>query len=135
MTDSQAPAKRPAGLTALAVFNFIFAARALLILPVVFSPSSLRAMSARFDAPLGLVAASLAVGGVTHALGALVGVGYLGQRRNLGRILGNVYALLGFVSTLLAYAVVPKPVALGGIIYPVITLALINGRYRRNLVT
>ena len=148
--------KRPGGLTALAVFNFIFGALgligglALLALPplldqVAQAPNMNEQQRAQIDAlqqvgtlPLMLTIASSVIVG---ALLIASGIGYLKQKKFLGRTLGNVYALFSIISA------VPialwMPVALGGgfnltsilsFLYPALTLLLLNTTFKEDFV-
>ncbi len=143
---------RPGGLTALAVFNFILSASGALgslgmvamalLGPVVEGAGPERPTP--FDAVVefGAIRVVLLAAGsfVVAALGVLSGIGYLKLRKFLGRTVGNVYAVFSIVST------IPwlwAPVAVGGgfdlsvllsVLYPILTLVLINTTFREDLV-
>jgi hypothetical protein len=115
--------KRPRGLTALAVINFLFAARSgLALLGSFASPKPVD----------GLVASFLAVGGLGVLLEVITGVGWLRQRRVAGLIIANVWGGVSVVQAVLAYAVFHTGFVFVGCVYPAIALTLINGLYRRS---
>jgi len=63
------------------------------------------------------------------------GVGYLGQKRFLGRTMGNAYAVTSLASS--GLGIVVSGFGIGtiiGLVYPVLTLALINGTFKDDLV-
>ncbi len=130
---------RPGGLTALAVFNFIIAGLlglGLLGLVIVLAGSGER--------PKGVSDGYLYVRAVFLAgdvvLLVLAGVGYLRMKRVMGRWLGSaeaVYSLL-FFGYVLSYTLGEgNPFmfsTLQQLIYPGITLVLLNLVFRENLV-
>jgi hypothetical protein len=148
--------KRPGGLTALAVFNFIFGglgllgSLTLLALPALLdqvtqAPNMNEQQRAQLDAlqqigtlPLWLTSAS---GVIVGALLIASGIGYLKQKKFLGRTLGNVYALFSILSAVpIAFLM---PVALGGgfnltsilsFLYPALTLLLLNTTFKEDFV-
>src|ERR1044072_4945853 len=104
---------RPGGLTALAVFNFIFGGLGLIgalglaaLLPMLAQGGApglseeqraqLEALTSLGNAPFLLAVASSAIGGL---LLIVAGIGYLQQKRVLGKVLGNVYALFAIVTS------------------------------------
>jgi hypothetical protein len=143
--------QRPGGLTALAVLNFVFSVPALLstltpLFPLLaqLAPETSDADRAPLDALttlgtewLAFVVANGAIGGV---LLIVSGIGYLQQKRVLGRMLGNVYAV--FAIAMAIPMAVWLPVTLGGglslgtlvnFIYPVLTLVLLNLTFKDDL--
>jgi hypothetical protein len=151
--------KRPGGLTALAVFNFVFGAMGVLsalgmvvFIPMLgrlpeeamadFTAEQLAQLEALQEVGAGLFV-TLAVLGLVSALLLIVsGIGYLGLRKFLGRTLGNVYGILGIVATV--GSAMFMPVVLGGgsftigtilgLIYPVLTLVLLNTAFKEDFV-
>jgi hypothetical protein len=134
--------KRPGGLTALAVLNFVFggigAIATLLafggLTPIREGIKKAEAAGATYDGPSITVAYVLiAMTGLGAILLIASGVGYLKQKAS-GRMLGNLYVLVSLVGTALG-------VATGGAgattvlfaIYPVLTLILINSAFKANL--
>src|SRR5262245_55308718 len=117
---------RPGGLTALAVVNFLFGALGLLgtltpLLPSLVqnvqnvpgvseqTRADIAALPSLGQGTLLLMAASSGIGG---ALFTLSGIGYLRQKKFLGRTLGNVCALVTVVTTV--WMVVWIPAQVGG---------------------
>ena len=145
--------KRPGGLTALAVLNFIFGGFAMLgvlamaaLLGVAAAVEGQDTEEARKVAeameeagPLFGVALVLSL--VSGVLLIASGVGYLKQKRFLGRTLGSVYAGLSILSSLVSSAMLSTELGGGfsiltivGLIYPVLTLVLLNGTFKHDLV-
>jgi hypothetical protein len=67
------------------------------------------------------------------------GVGYLKQKKVLGRGLGNAYAILAIVSSVVSGLVVSAEAGGGfnigtiiGLVYPVLTLALLNTTFKED---
>lgn len=135
-----AEGKRPGGLTALAVLNFVFAGLGLLALLALFALLSLvekGASDANVHVSTGLVWALILLGFVRMGLMIASGVGYLGQKKFLGRTLGNTYGILALLDTVLAVALAHTGFGLGaiiGLIYPVLTLILLNSTFKDDLV-
>jgi len=146
--------KRPSGLTALAVINFIFAGSSFLSLAglAAFFVMADRIPTEEMDAAqkaqiealqnmgtpilLTLIALSL----ITGILLLLSGIGYLKQKRVLGRMLGNTYAVVAIVSSLITGFMFSVELGGGfnigtilGLIYPVLTLILINTTFKDDL--
>jgi len=137
---------RPGGLTALAVVNFVFFGLSLLgLLTVVFllnadpdefekdpaAQARIKLMQEHKQEVYTEMGLSVGVGVVL----LLAGLGYIGQKRILGRWLGNLYGLagLGLVAFQLTY--VPFGIEhMMGFIYPVLTVALLNTTFRHDLV-
>jgi hypothetical protein len=136
---SEKPMYRPGGLTALAVINFIIAGffgLGLLGLVIVLAGTG--------DRPKGVSESYLYMRTLFLAcdvtLLVVAGVGYLRQRRVMGRWLGSaeaVFSLL-FFGYVLGYTLGQgHPFmfsALQQLIYPGITLVLLNVVFRENLV-
>lgn len=151
--------KRPGGLTALAVFNFIFGALGVLsaLGMAVFIPmlgrmpeeamadmtaEQIAQFQAMQEVGTGLFVTLALLGLVSALLLILSGVGYLGLKKFLGRTLGNAYGILGIVSTLGSAMFMPAVLGGGsftigtilGLIYPVLTLVLLNTAFREDFV-
>jgi hypothetical protein len=150
--------KRPGGLTALAVINFILGGLSLLgaitlavFLPFLgqameqaaeqMPPDQLQQMEAltEMGAPIFII---ILVGSfVSAVLLILSGIGYLKQKRFLGRTLGNTYAIISLLSTVAGVLWMPMEIGGGfnlsaiiGLIYPVLTLILLNTTFKEDLV-
>jgi len=144
--------KRPGGLTALAVINFVFFGLGLIGLlgmaasyagwfPIDKMTEEQKAtMEAIQNIPLPMFIFILVFSIVTNVLLLLSGIGYLKQKKFLGRMLGSVYAVLGIVSTIITAVTFPTE-AYGGfhimtmidLIYPVLTLVLLNTTFKEDL--
>ncbi len=132
MTD-----KRPGGLTALAVFNFIFGGFAVILsLGLLVIVAAVDEFIAENGGSVGLLYLVTLLTVASAGLLIASGVGYLKQKLFLGRKLGNAYAAVSLTSTVVS-------LANGGdfgvgtiifLIYPVLTLALLNGSFKEDLV-
>jgi hypothetical protein len=136
-----AEGKRPGGLTALAVINFVFGGIAgLLRLLGLAAVSLLRDKMRPEDAaklPSNTILYLLSFIGIISA-GLLIaaGVGYLKQKRVLGRILGNAYAACSILSTVADLTMVADSFSIWtiiGLIYPLLTLVLVNTTFKDDL--
>jgi hypothetical protein len=144
--------KRPGGLTALAVINFIFAGLGLITSVFsLFSRSMIENISTtgmpeaqrakieafqRIDPSLYNI--MIFIGLISSLLLLLSGIGYLKQKRVLGRTMGNVYGFYGILSIIINYLLMPKELfgifsAVIGIAYPVITLILLDTAFKNDL--
>lgn len=144
-----AEGKRPGGLTALAVLNFVFGGlSAIGILGLV-------ALVAVVDAATGGEVSGAAAEGLAEAgvsgvnllvlivlsiascvLLIISGVGYIKQKRVMGRTMGSLYGILALVSTVFTL-VSGGDFELGeiiGLIYPVLTLIMVNTTFKDDLV-
>ena len=136
-----ADGKRPGGLTALAVFNFIFGGLSVLAaLALGFALANADELAAKHpelkDISRGMLTLTLVLTIASAVLLIASGVGYLKQKRFLGRTLGTIYAVLSLVSTVVA-VVSGQVVDIGtiiGVIYPVLTLLLVNLTFKDDLV-
>jgi len=151
--------KRPGGLTALAVFNFVFGAFGLLgalslavLIPLLgqmpaettaqLTAEQLDRLNALKEMGTGLFLTIGALNLVSALLLILSGIGYLKLKKFLGRTLGNVYGILGVLATL--GSMLWMPAALGGgsfnigtivgLLYPVLTLLLLNTAFKEDFV-
>ncbi len=138
-------AKRHGGLTAMAVLNFVFGGIGAIVALLGFGGLALvrAAIQSSEEAGVKYEGQSLTVAYLVVALtavGALLliisGIGYLKQKRFLGRTLGTLYALVSLGGTTLGV------VTGGGLgiatvvlsIYPLLTLILINSSFKDDLV-
>lgn len=146
--------RRPGGLTALAIVNFVFAGLAFLgLLGLVFVFSLLgMAMEEVPESQQAVIEALHEVGMLWWILSMLAnlisailllvsGIGYLKLKPFMGRTLGNVYAIFTLIVTVLVALTLPT--VLGGgfgigtlisIIYPVLTLILLNATFKEDFV-
>lgn len=151
--------KRPGGLTALAVLNFVFGGFGILgslgmlaIMAFVNAAAKSGENEGASEAQqemakaweqigLGVFYAILLLGAVSAILLIVSGVGYLQQKKFLGRTLGNAYALVSIGSSLIMGVVVTGQAGGGfnigtiiGLVYPVLTLILLNGTFKEDFV-
>ena len=150
--------KRPGGLTALAVLNFVFGGFGVLgvlglTAMVALMGTVTDAAAASGDAEAnqaaeawremgsGMLYGMLALMAASTFLLIASGVGYLQQKKFLGRTLGNTYAALSIGSGLVMALMVAEKAGGGfsigtliGLIYPVLTLILLNGTFKEDFV-
>jgi hypothetical protein len=140
---ASAPAgnKRPGGLTALAVLNFVFGGLSVIGLIALFGMVALvssAVSAAGGDAPgAGTIYAAIALSGLGTLLLILSGIGYLGQKKMLGRTMGTAYGVVSIASTVISLVMLHSGFGFGtiiGLVYPLLTLFLINVTYKDNLV-
>jgi len=147
--------KRPGGLTALAVFNFIFSGANLLGLlgwVVIFfiiigvipteqmNEIQKTQMEAFKDLGIPIFIFILALSIISGILLLVSGIGYLKQKKIMGRMLGNIYAVLNIISSIISGILFDPEIGGGfnimtivGLIYPVLTLILINTTFKDDL--
>ena len=143
----QAPAKRPGGLTALAVLNFVFGGigliTSLMSLAVLNMADDMvkigtAGQASITDAPgAGTVYANVFLGIIAAVLLIAAGVGYIGQKKVLGYMVGCAYGILGIVGAIVNMATMPGsvvPIIILGLAYPIITLALLNTTFKKCFV-
>ncbi|HIE71152.1 MAG TPA: hypothetical protein EYP98_13800 [Planctomycetes bacterium] len=148
--------KRPGGLTALAVLNFVFGGvNALLFLGMAAVMAVIGAAAneagesdneganemakAWETVGVGLFYFILVLLAVTAFLLIASGVGYLQQKKVLGRGLGNAYAILSILYALV-YGMAVTVEAGGGfnigtiisLVYPLLTLVLLNTTFKHD---
>ena len=148
--------KCPSGLVVLAVLNFLFGANAVLsAVGMLFFSKLFNFLASQHDDPEmhAIVRAWDAIGDgvfyttfvLTLVVAALLiasGVGFLTQKRFLGRTLGNLCALLSIASSLVwAYGVESEEIGGGwslivilGLVYPVLSLVLLNTTFKEDFV-
>ena len=146
--------KRPGGLTALAVINFVFSGWNLLgllgmvalfaFIGMIPTDQMEEAERAQFEAfqnmglPLFLFIFVLTI--LTAVLLLLSGIGYLKQKKILGWGVGNAYGIISIVSSVVSGFLFPSEMGGGfqimtivGLIYPVLTLILLNTTFKDDL--
>jgi hypothetical protein len=138
-----AEGRRPGGLTALAVLNFVFGGISLLFLSAVFAllsaadkAGALDEASKEVHLSKGLVYGMILLGIARVLIEIAAGVGYL-KMKKWGKTLGNTYAILGLLDTVVGVAVAHQGfgiAAIIGLIYPVLTLILLNTTFKDDLV-
>jgi len=144
---------RPGGLTALAVINIVFCGSGLL---GVLGMAALFALMGKMadevpEKSRQQFEALQKMGGprlvfmfglslVTSVLLLLSGIGYLKQKRVLGRLVGNSYAVIAVVSSLVRVFLFAPELGGGftigtiiGLVYPVLTLVLLNTTFKDDL--
>lgn len=132
--------KRPGGLTALAVLNFVFGGLGALALLALFAllGAANHAGADLSNAPgAGVIYVSLLLGAVAVVLMITSGVGYIKQKKFMGRTLGNAYAATSLTNTAIGLAMIDSSFGIGtiiGLIYPVLTLILLNTTFREDLL-
>jgi len=147
-------AKRPGGLTALAVINFIFSGWGfigLLGLAALFAfigkiptDEMQEAQKTQIEAfqnmglPVFIFIFALSL--ISNVLLLLSGIGYLKQKKFLGRMIGNTYAVIAIVSSVISGIIFPSEMGGGfnimtivGLIYPIVTLFLLNIIFKHDL--
>ena len=132
---------RPSGLTALAVLNFVVAFWTLLVgvISLFMLTGAIQPKKGQVFPPETILAVTSAFSFLDVPLLITAGVGYLKVMRILGRHLGSVEAVLGlcFFGFLTGHALnVGAPLqfsALKYLVYPGITLVLLNVVFRENL--
>ena len=146
--------KRPGGLTALAVINFVFFGFGLLGLigwaalfafvgkiPTDDMTEIQRNQIEAFqEMGFSLFVAIFALSLVSNVLLLLSGIGYLKQKKVLGWMMGNAYAILSIISSIISALTFPAEIGGGfnigiiiGLIYPIVTLALLNTTFKEDL--
>lgn len=130
--------KRPGGLTALAVLNFVFAGLGLIGFLAILAllGAADKATGGELttgDVSKGVVYAALVLGVIRMGILLAAGVGYLQQKKFLGRTLGNVYGILAIGDTVMGLALLKSGFGIGaiiGLIYPILTLVLLNTTFK-----
>jgi hypothetical protein len=144
MSNGGGTGTRPGGLTALAVLNFVFGGLGALGLIVIFgwiaavdqASGGEVSREAANHPGAALAWTSLLLGLATVVLLIVSGVGYLGQKKFLGRTMGNLYVLVSLGSSAVGF-VAGAAFNIGtiiGLIYPLLTLFLINTTFKDDLV-
>ncbi len=145
--------KRPGGLTALAVLNFVLSGWYLLsVMGMVTMIALFGKLAENMDEQSRTQFEAIQAMGKPILIGLLVlmavssilllisGIGYIKQKKFMGRTLGNAYAILAVISGV-AGALIMNPEAGGGFnigaiigfIYPVLTLIMLNTTFKDDL--
>jgi len=133
--------QRPGGLTVLAILSFIWggllvlSCLALIVMVAVGKQKDLQG-------PKGEVEVGwlwLQIGGalLSGAILIVAGVGFLGQRRVVGRWMGTAYALLTLAILTVVQAIEPRLFSFDTVmsaVYALLILLLVNLTFRRDLV-
>jgi|SRR5688572_31156994 len=140
-----AAGQRPGGLTALAVLNFVFGG--LGVMGVLFVAAMFGTIEKGLDEaaresgqtlpPTSMIWVGLLLNLVVVVLLIVSGVGYLGQKRFLGRTMGNAYAFASLALSVFSLTLLHEKFGIGtiiGFVYPALTLLLINGTFKDDLV-
>jgi len=136
---------RPGGLTALAIFNFVFGGLSGLLNLV--SLATIGAMYDQLAEQARRQGDTFPSQGVLYALAGMAllraallitsAIGYLGVKKFLGRTLGNAYAVLALVAIVIEISIAPQNFTIFGLldfVYPLITLFLVNVIFRKDFV-
>jgi len=147
--------KRPGGLTALAVLNFVFSGLSILSLLGMIAFFALigkiptedmnEQNRVQIEALQELGTPVLVLSFALSALGCLFlflsGIGYLKQKKFLGRGMGNAYGIFALISSVITGLLFSPDLGGGfsigtiiGLIYPLLTLILINTTFKDDLV-
>jgi len=146
--------KRPGGLTALAVINFVFSGWGfigLLGLAAFFAfigkiptEGMNEAQKTQIEAFQNMgpsvFVIIFALSLISNVLLLISGIGYLKQKKFLGRIIGNTYAVLAIISSVITGIMFAPELGGGfnimtmvGLVYPVLTLILLNTTFKEDL--
>lgn len=149
--------KRPGGLTALAVINFVFSGWGIIgilmmaaffafvgMIPTDEMQEEQRAQIEAFqDMGLPVFILIFALTILSSVLLLLSGIGYLKQKKILGRMIGNAYAVFAIASSVISGFVFAAEMAemgggfnimtIVGLIYPIVTLILLNTTFKDDL--
>jgi ABC-type uncharacterized transport system YnjBCD permease subunit len=146
--------KRPGGLTALAIINFILAGLNLLSLfslmayfkyaDKIPTQEMNETQRAQVEAVRNMGTPTLALILVLTLLSGVLlllsGIGYLKQKKVLGRLVGNVYAISAIAGSMISGLLFARELGGGfhigtiiGLIYPILTLFLINTTFKDDL--
>lgn len=146
--------KRPGGLTALAVINFVFSGLRFLSLlglaaffafiGVIPTEELQEPQRSQFEAfqemGVSVFVIIFVLTLISSVLLLLSGIGYLKQKKFLGWTIGNIYAIIAIVSSVVSGMMFPSELGGGfnfgsiiGLIYPVLTLILLNTTFRDDL--
>jgi hypothetical protein len=134
-------AKRPGGLTALAVLNFVFGGIGAIAAVIGYGAIAVARDAVHLAEVNGMKYEGQSVGMVKAwvaftALGALLliisGIGYITQSKFTGKTLGNLYGLVSIGSTVLSAATGGGIGVIGVVllVYPLLTLILLNTAFK-----
>jgi hypothetical protein len=139
--------KRPGGLTALAVLNFVFGGISAILLLFAFGLIAITkaaiekateaGATATYTGPsLTMVYVSLLLSTITTILLIVSGVGYIGIKKFLGRTLGNLYAVISIGASIFQIVLMKASIGFTVVfmIYPLLTLILLNTTFKEDFV-
>ncbi len=141
---------RPGGLTALAVLNFVLGAQhllhtgSLLVMRLfgdrIATPEVREIAEAMKSLSLLELIALVASSAIASVLMIVAGVGYLQQRRTLGRRIGNLASLTMIVAVAIEQNLLSGTDAgfgfrtFASMLYPVLSLLLLNTTFKEDFV-
>ena len=146
--------KRPGGLTALAVINFVFSLLGFLSLFGFLAFFALRGkiptdnmeevqrlrIEALQDMGMSTLVFTCVLTLFSNVRLLLSGIGYLKQKKFLGRTMGNIYAIVSIISSIITGLMFSSEIGGGfnigtiiGLIYPILTLILLNTTFKEDL--
>ena len=131
---------RPGGLTALAVINFViggFGCLGVLAQAAFLTAGDTLTRGVEVpDMPSdGVMMFSLAGSLVTTALLIISGVGYLGMKKALGYKMGNIYAVVSILTSVVEVMMVGFVIySIIFFVYPLVTLFLLNTAFKEDFV-
>ena len=146
--------KRPGGLTALAVINFVFSGWVLLGLisfaatfafighiPTDNMNETQRTQIEAFQnmgTPAFIMIFVFSI--ISSVLLLLSGIGYIKQKKIMGRWLGNIYGIIAIINSVISGLMFSSGLGVGftissmiGLIYPLLTLILLNTTFKDDL--
>lgn len=139
---------RPGGLTVLAVVNFVYGGLGVLIALLMVVGFALvnvvsdgeaadrarEAMEKEGGAAILLLFLILQL--ISYALLIVSGIGYLKQKRVHGRIIGSIYGILALIGMGLMFFMGKEFEFkfIGDLVYPVLTLIMVNTTFKEDLV-
>jgi hypothetical protein len=140
--------KRPGGLTALAVLNFVFGGLgALGVLALFALTSAAGELSSALENAggevtshgpgLGMIWVGVALSAVSVVLLLVSGVGYLGMKKGMGQKGGTLYGVVSIISSLFSVFALSTGFGAGtiiGLVYPVLTIVLLNTTFKDDFV-
>jgi hypothetical protein len=135
--------KRPGGLTALAVLNFIFGGIGAIAALLAFGGLSLiregikqaEAQGLKYDGQsMTMAYVGIGLTALSAVLLIAAGVAYIKQKA-AGRTLGTLYALVSIGGTVLSFATGGAIGVFGVVflVYPLLTLVLVNTSFKNDL--
>ena len=150
--------KRPGGLTALAVLNFVCAGFCVIAILGRWERYT-AASSVAHEASIALQGTALgqdmanAASAISQGSGVLLvslilfviyatllivsGIGYIGQKKILGQRVGSIYGMIGIAGTVLVLLVAKTGFGIEtiiGLTYPILTLVLLNTTFKQDFV-
>jgi hypothetical protein len=131
-------AKRPGGLTALAVLNFVFGGLGLLVNLIQLAFVDKILAEAGDQAPsAGTVYTVTLLGIASGSLLIAAGIGYLGQKKNLGQRVGAAYAAVALIGAFAKLVLMGEDFSIFTLffmVYPLVTVFLIYTSFKDDFV-